>query len=92
MSMEDVCSCPIISVCVNVINSLEIVCLIIMTYITIYLNSKPSSNIDKKSPLFTPSSLLCNGEVITKGSNCVFYVTLYPTIKIAHCKNSSLCE
>ena len=32
------------SVCVNVLNSKEIVCLIIMKYITIYLKSKLSSN------------------------------------------------
>ena len=44
MSVEDVCSCPNISVCVNMINSKEIVCLIIMKYITIYLKSKPCSN------------------------------------------------
>ena len=44
MSMKDVCSFPNIIVCVNVINSKEIVCLIIMKYITIYLKSKPSSN------------------------------------------------
>jgi len=33
MSMEDVCSCPTISVCVNVYK-----------YISIYLKSEPSSN------------------------------------------------
>jgi len=43
MSMEDVCSFHT-SVCVNVINYKEIVCLIIMQYITIYLKSKLSSN------------------------------------------------
>ena len=51
-----------------------------------------SRDIDKKSPIFTPSCLLCNGEVITKGSNCIIYVTVLFTIKMTHCKNSSLCE
>mgnify|MGYP006890307648 FL=1 len=51
-----------------------------------------SRDIDKKSPIFSPSCLLCNGEVIIKGSNCVNYVTVCATIKIAHCKNRSLCE
>ena len=61
-----------------------------MKYITIYFKSKMSSNqdIDKESRILTPSCLLCNGEVIIKGSNCVIYVT----INIAHCKNSNLCE
>ena len=35
-----------------------------------------SRDIDKKSPIFMPLCLLCNGEVITKGSNCVIYVTV----------------
>ena len=35
-----------------------------------------SRDIDQKSPIFTPSCLLCNGEFITKGSNCVIYVTV----------------
>ena len=47
-----------------------------------------SRDIDHESPIFKPSCVLCNGEVINKGSNCIIYVT----IKIAHCKNSSLCE
>ena len=50
-----------------------------MKYITIYLKSEPSSNQEiliKKSPIFMPLCLLCNGEVITKGSNCVIYVTV----------------
>ena len=54
-------------------------CLIITKYITIYLKSKPSSYREiliKKSPIFKPSCLLCYGEVITKGSNCVIYVTV----------------
>ena len=64
-----------------------------MKYITFYLKSKPCSrHIDKKSPIFMPSCLLCNGEVITKESNCVIYVTVESTIKIAQCKNSSLCK
>ena len=50
-----------------------------MKYITIYLKPKSSSNRDiliKKSPIFMPSCLLCNGEIITKGSNCVIYVAV----------------
>ena len=35
-----------------------------------------SRDIDKKSPIFSPSCLLCNGEVIIKGSNCVHYTYL----------------
>jgi len=58
------------SVCVNVLNSKEIVCLIIMKYITIYLKSKLSSN---REILIKNRLLLL---VITKGSNCVIYVTV----------------
>ena len=32
--------------------------------------------------IFTPSFLLCDGEVIIKGSNCVNYVTVCATIKL----------
>ena len=57
------------------------VCLIIMKYM--YLKSKPSSNREiliKKSPIFTPSCLLCNGEVIAKESYCVIYEINVPSI------------
>jgi len=41
----------------------------------VYNHLFKSRDVDKKkSPIFTPSCLLCNGEVITKGSNCVIYV------------------
>ena len=45
-----------------------------------------SSNRDigQESPIFTPSCLLCNRDVITKGNNCVLHVTVCATIKIAH--------
>jgi len=55
---------------------------------TIYFMSKTvfkSRDIGQESPIFTPLCLLCNGEVITKGSNCVIYVTVCTTIKIAAC-------
>jgi len=56
--------------------------------------SKTSSNRDilVKNRLYVRHWLLWHGEVITKGSNCVIYVTVCTTIKIAHCKNSSLWE
>ena len=64
--MEDVCSCPNISVCVNVINSLEIVCLIIMKYITIYFKSKLSSNgeILIKNRLYLSHRVYCGMELL----------------------------
>ena len=70
-------------------------CLIILKHKTIYFKSKISSNREiliKKMRIFTPLCLLYNGEVIIKGSNCVNYVTVCATIRIAHFKNSSLCE
>jgi len=42
--MEDVCSCPIIILCVSMIISQEIMCLIIIKYKTFYFKSKMSSN------------------------------------------------
>ena len=39
-----------------------------------------------KSRLYLHHCLLCNGEVITKGSNCVIHETVCTTIKLAHCK------
>ena len=40
------------------------------------LNVFKSTDVDQKSPIYTPSFSLCNGEVITKGSNCVNHVTV----------------
>jgi len=42
--MEDVCGCPIIMLCVSMFSSQEIMCLILIKYITIYFKSKMSSN------------------------------------------------
>ena len=50
-SMEDVCSCLIIILCVSVINSEEIMCLIIYS-------SVKCLQIHQESPIFTPSCKL----------------------------------
>ena len=68
MSMEDVCSCPNMCMCVCVCKrdkfSRDRVC----DNNEVYNHSK--------SPIVMPSCLKGNGEVITKGSYCVIYVTI----------------
>jgi len=93
-SMEDVSSCSIINMCVSVINSLKIVCLIIIKHITIYFKSKMSSNreILVKNRLYLRHCVYCVMEKLLLRKVTASFMLLCGTIKLAHCKYSSLWE